>query len=237
MDKINNIFLPGNTEQITLLLNNFDPSNKKILLIGTELSQAADMLSNKFKADVDIIVEEYDSLIRERMQLTNNAKVNVRIMDFELTDFQSNYFDLVYAQASISNPRRNKIIKEIKRILKPEKYFCVGELVKKIKPVPKFIDNYLNNSFLSPLFVNDITDYYSQRNFKVIYKKDLSGSLEHFYELSKSKLIQIIPTLDEKQKSYYKKLLHKINHESNIYLKMGGTRYIGFLTMLLEKEA
>ena len=39
------------------------------------------------------------------------------MMDFDNTDFNAEEFDLVYAQASISLLNRNKIVKEIKRIL------------------------------------------------------------------------------------------------------------------------
>ena len=41
--------------------------------------------------------------------------------------------------------------------------------------------------------------------------------------------------LTDKEKSFYKKLLSKISHESNAYLKLGADRYIGFKMLILKK--
>jgi hypothetical protein len=41
--------------------------------------------------------------------------------------------------------------------------------------------------------------------------------------------------LTQQEKSYYKKLLHKISHESNAYLNLGADKYIGFIALLLQK--
>jgi hypothetical protein len=47
-------------------------------------------------------------------------------------------------------------------------------------------------------------------------------------------LKQAIETLTEKEKSYYKKLLNKISHESNAYLKLGADKYIGYKLLILK---
>ena len=75
-------------------------------------------LSNHFDTSVELIVEDYDSLMNSKMILESSPRVNVRLMDFEVTDFNDSSFDLVYAQASISLTKRNKIVKEIKRLAK-----------------------------------------------------------------------------------------------------------------------
>ena len=41
--------------------------------------------------------------------------------------------------------------------------------------------------------------------------------------------------LPENEKSYYKKLLNQISHESNVYLKLGGDKYLGFYALILQK--
>ena len=85
----------------------------KILVIGSASEVAALRLSKKSKTDIDVIVEDFDSFINSRLILEGSSGVNVKLMDFETTDFKDAYFDLVFAQASIFSPRRTKIIKEI----------------------------------------------------------------------------------------------------------------------------
>ena len=53
-------------------------------------------LSNHFDTSVELIVEDYDSLMNSKMILESSPRVNVRLMDFEVTDFNDSSFDLVY---------------------------------------------------------------------------------------------------------------------------------------------
>ena len=68
-------------------------------------------LSEQF-TEVQIIVNEYKSLMQSRDRLQNADKIKIKMMDYAHTDFNDNYFDLIYAQASISVPDRKNIIKE-----------------------------------------------------------------------------------------------------------------------------
>jgi ubiquinone/menaquinone biosynthesis C-methylase UbiE len=142
----------------------------------------------------------------------------------------------VYAQASVSLTNRNKILKEIKRILKPNGYFSVGETVSLRKDYPAFIRDLLDGSNILPLFYEDIEKYYTERKFKVIAKADLTDTLATFYMESSKHLREVERGLSDKEKSYHKKLVNRIGHESNAYLKLGGDKYIGFETLLLIKE-
>jgi len=67
------------------------------------------------------------------------------MMEYSNTDFRDSTFDIIYAQASISTVERRKILKEIKRILKPDGIFCAGEVVNLEKEVPLFITNLRDN--------------------------------------------------------------------------------------------
>jgi DNA-directed RNA polymerase subunit N (RpoN/RPB10) len=60
--------------------------------------------------------------------------------------------------------------------------------------------------------------------------------LKNFYESAKQSLKDVINELSDKEKSHYKKLLNKISHESNAYLKLGADRYIGFKMIILKKS-
>lgn len=229
------IFLPGGFKQFRILKTKYVLNDKSVLVIGSGSEKIAEKMIESGASAATMIVNDYDSLINARLNLIKDSKVLVKMMDFDNTDFDAEQFDLVYAQASISLLNRNKIIKEIKRILKPESTFCVSEITSLTADYPPFVKNIFDASDILPLLNDNCSNYYKERNFSVLYEEDLSSSLQSFYEHTSQALDNKIYNLTDKEKSYYKKLLNKISHESNAYLKLGADRYIGFKMLILKK--
>ena len=236
MKENQNIFLPGGFKQFRILKTKFVLNDKNILVIGAGSEKIAEKMIESGSSSAIMIVNDYDSLMNARLNLTKDSKVLVKMMDFDNTDFNAEEFDLIYAQASISLLSRNKIVKEIKRILKPDGTVCVSEITALTNDYPPFVKNIFDTSDMLPLLNDGCGSYYTERNFSVLYEEDLSSSLQSFYEHSAQELDDTIYKLNEKEKSYYKKLLKKISHESNAYLKLGADRYIGFKMMILRKN-
>lgn len=230
------IFLPGGFKQIRILKTKIVLNDKIVLIIGSGSEKIAEKMIESGASSVIMIVNDYDSLINARLNLIKDSKVVVKMMDFDNTDFKAEEFDLVYAQASISLLNRNKIVKEIKRILKPEATLCVGEITALTKDYPPFVKNIFDSSDILPLINDECGAYYKERNFSVVYEEDLSSSLKSFYEHTAQELDDKIYKLTDKEKSYYKKLLNKISHESNAFLKLGADRYVGFKMLILKKN-
>ena len=230
-------FLPGVDQQLKVLFDHFDPEDKTILLIGVNTGMIAKMFTKFGAFSVIIMVDDYEALLSTRLSVKKETAISVRMMNFENTDFNDSSFDLVYAQASISNKSRNKIIKEIIRILKTGGYFCVGENISLNNNPPIFVKEIWNSSNISPLFIKDIGKYYSEWKFEIVFRKDLSYTLKKFYKMSRSLLQEKSESLTGEEKNYYKKLIKKISHESNTYLKLGGDKYIGFFMLILRTTA
>ncbi|HEX9253858.1 MAG TPA: methyltransferase domain-containing protein [Ignavibacteriaceae bacterium] len=237
MQETQNIFLPGGFKQFRVLKSKYVLSDKKVLVIGSNSEKIAEKMIESGAKTVSIIVNDYDSLINSRLNLTKDSVIGIKMMDFDNTDFNAEEFDLIYAQASISLLHRNKIVKEIKRILKSEGTLCVGEITALTKDYPPFVRNIFETSDILPLLNENCSSYYTERKFTILYEEDLSSSLKSFYE-NTSELLDInIDKLTDKEKSYYKKLLNKISHESNAYLKLGADKYIGFKMLILKKNS
>ena len=230
----NTIYLPGLKKQYEFLLSKLELSGLKILVVGSSSAGISKLLLNKSNEKVEIIVEDYESLLVTQIELQAKSEISVKLMDFENTDYPENNFDLVYAQGSISDKRRKKIVKEIKRILKPNGYLCVGEIVKLEDKIPIFIKEIYELSDLDPIFHDSVSLYYEERNFEVIDSINLSNTLKEYYSLNLKLLKENIKSLSPSEKSYYKTILNKISHESNAYLKLGGERFMGFITLLLK---
>jgi ubiquinone/menaquinone biosynthesis C-methylase UbiE len=228
-------FLPGTDEQIKILLRSIEIKDFSVLVIGEGSEQISKEILAQGASKIIMIVQNEDSLLRARMNSPSTKNIFIRMMEFDNTDFKDSSFDLVYAQASISVPNRNKIIKEIKRVLKTNGYLCVGEIVKMTQTPPQFVNDVYNNSNVSPLFSEEIENFYRGKKFEIIFANDISFTLREFYKLSNNLLKERANDLSDEEKSYYKKLLKQFSHESSVFLKLGGNAYMGFIMLLLKK--
>jgi hypothetical protein len=229
------IFLPGLNVQLKRTLEKVDEISGPILIIGANSEIAAKVLCEKYERPATIIVEDNDSLIKSRFLISGEKNISVKMMGFDNTDFTSPKFQLIYAQASISIKRRNKILKEIGKIILPGGFLSIGEIVKLNETIPVFVQESWDASELSPLHQKDISKYYLSRGFEILYEEDLSYTLRDFYRNSDNLLRENIDLISEDEKIFHKKLLKKINHESNVYQKLGGDKFIGFHMLLLRK--
>ena len=227
-------FLPGTDKQLQSLLSHVDIKNMKILVFGAGCEEISKLLFNNGALEVTMIVEDNDLLLNARLYLSKEKQISVKMMEFDNTDFRDSSFDLIYAQASISNKQRNNIVKEIKRILKSEGYLCVGENISYSKNPPVFVKDLWESSEIVPLFVDDLEKYYTDRDFEILFKQDLSHTLKDFYKMSISLLENKVNDMTEQEKSYHKKFLNKLRHESNVYLRLGGNDHIGFKMLILK---
>ncbi|MFZ5947355.1 MAG: methyltransferase domain-containing protein [Stygiobacter sp.] len=229
------ILLPGLDKQLSFLKNNLIEKLTSILVVGSSSELIALKLAEIYKCNVELIVEEYESLLISKIIIGESKNVFPKLMNFDATDFNDNQFDLIYAQASITS-NRSKIIKEFKRILKPNGFLCVGEIVKLSSNPPKFILDVFNASNLIPLEKEKFISYYDEKNFKLISSDDISFTLREYYLNTIKELETSEKKLNPQEKSYFKKLINRINHESNVYLKLGGKKHIGFITALFKNE-
>lgn len=237
MNKTLNVYLPGLIKQSDIFFSQVNLTGKQVLIIGANSEEIALGFQQRGAESIIIIVDEEDSLFRSKFLLASFKEISVRFMEFDNTDFRDERFDMVYAQASISVPHRNKILKEVKRILKPEGTFCSGEIVNMQREVPQFIKDVRNNAGINALYSEDLQKVYSDAGFEYLTEYSLEGTLKDFYTGSIQLLKDNIDSLPDNEKSYYKKTLNMISHESNVYLKLGGERYMGFKMIIVRKKA
>lgn len=232
------IFLPGLDQQAKFLCESTEVKGKKILIIGPGTLDTAEILAEFDPSEIIIIVRDYDSLISMRYEIEKSSMGNmkVKMMDFDNTDFKAGSFDIIYGQGSISGTDRNKIIKEIKKILKPDGIFCVGEILSLKNNPPAFINDIWQSSDLLPLSDDKVVKYYEERGFEILNQKDLSFTLKEFYLQAEKLSAKSSDEMNEQEKSHYKKLIKKLSHESNVYLKLGGNEYIGFKAIIMRKK-
>jgi ubiquinone/menaquinone biosynthesis C-methylase UbiE len=229
--KKSSVLLPGGIEQFEHVLEQNFPQGTHALIIGPGCESIANNLL-KYYPSVNIIANDPDSVMQIRMKLKKDDKIKVKLMDYAHTDFEDGYFDLIYAQGSISVTDKKDILKEIKRILTSCGLLCAGEVVSLKEPVPAFVNNIWELSGLEPIASSGIKKYYESKGFEVLSEKDLSPTLGDLYE--KTRFAVSKASKDEKEQD--KKYFSRMKHESNAYLKLGGDKYIGFKSLIMRKS-
>jgi hypothetical protein len=224
------IQIPGGNKQIEHLLGEHKLEGKRALVLGNINHTTFSKLLGSFE-QLNIIVEDYASLIKLRFNFKENESLKIKMMDYAHTDFENELFELVYAQGSISVPERKNMVKEMKRISVDGGLFSIGEIISLKEPVAAFIEDIWEQSGLKPLSDSSITKFYDGKNFEIISEKDLSHTLKNFYE----KVGDIVSKMSKEEKEQDKKYFSRMKHESNAYLKLGGDKYIGFKSLIMRK--
>ena len=223
--------LPGGNSQLDHLVEQNIPKGSKALIIGTVSNSNVTKLLEHFNG-IDIISDNYDSLLSIKMNLKENDSVKLKMMGFAHTDFEDKYFDLIYSQGTISVPERKKILKEIKRVLIDGGLLSVGEIVSLKEPVAGFVKDIWERSGIEPVASSAIRQYYESKGFQVISEKDLSNTLSDFYE----KVRYAVSKAGKNEKEQNKKYFTQMKHESHAYLKLGGNKFIGFKSLIMRKS-
>jgi SAM-dependent methyltransferase len=229
------IYLPGGVNQFNHLKSNAELKGKTVLIIGANTESIGKMFLDTGATLVTIIIDDYDLLINVRLAIRRIEGISVKYMEYTNTDFDNETYDIVYAQGSISNPVRNKILKEIKRILKPNGFASIGEYISLKTKAPNYVKDIWESGNIAPLHSDELAGYFQARKFDVVDVSELSSKLKGFYLTSIKLLNENIDHLTEQEKIYHKKLLKRINHESNVYLNLGGSDYMGFSSIILRK--
>ncbi|MDO8550490.1 MAG: methyltransferase domain-containing protein [Ignavibacteria bacterium] len=235
MKLTNKILLPGTDKQISAFLDLVNAENKSMLVAGAGSEEIAKIFHQKNAGEVYLIIEDEDSLVQSRFALSKIKEINVRLMEYDNTDFKADKFDIIYSQGSTGTKKRNRIIKEIKRILKPDGFFCIGEIVSLTETPPKFVKDIWEKSNLAPLYKEELKEFYLSKGFDLILEKDLSNTLKDFYSMSKILLQESSKEFSDEEAKSFKKMLKTYSHEANAYLKLGGDKYIGYKMMVLQK--
>ncbi len=236
MSEKQKILLPGGTGQFNHLIKYAGLNEKQVLIIGANSEALARMFLNKKASAVKIIVDDYDSLLNSRLILKKDD-IPVRLMEYDNTDFNKGSFDIVYSQAGISTPVRNKVIKEIKRIVKPDGVISIGEIVSLKHPVPQFVTDVWELNGIDALNMDDLKEFYTSKNLEVLDMRNLSGTLSEFYKQIKELVSKKGGDIPVGEESYYKKLIKRIVHEANAYLKLGGDKYMGFVSIIMRNKS
>ncbi len=224
------IVLPGLNEQIQFFMQEYPCDQKKGLIIGSGL-RVAEKMFEEAGASVETIINDDSLLVTERL-----FSHSVKYMDYFATDFPEASFDFIYAQASISLPERNKIIKECLRILKPDGVFCAGEIIKRDNKTPQSVIDIWEKSGIAPPTLDVVLRTYAAAGFTVANSVDLTPTVVKVYRMYAGIFEDEKSLLTDEDIHYMRKDLKRLRHEVNLFIKMGAKKHMLYSAFLLRKS-
>ena len=123
---------PGGADEVKLVLNDIDLSNKSILDIGCGTGGVEVVLAGEYDIDMVTGIDVEPQLVERTQKLVDkkglSAKVKVELVDPGPLDFANNEFDIVFSKDSMIHiPDKNAIFSEILRVLKPGGVFAASD--------------------------------------------------------------------------------------------------------------
>ena len=231
------VLLPGLGAQFLFLQNQTDIPDKKILIIGSGCLPVAEKMIAAGASKVEIIIDDEELMFIDRLQQPESDLIRIRYMDYTNTDFRDTGFDIIYAQASVSTKKHSKILKEIQNLLNPGGIICMGEVVKLEEETPTSINDVWERSNLQPLSIENLREIYEKSGYEILEQKDLSYTLVLVYEQNKQEMEKKLNLMSDEELRAYKKDISRYKHEANMYLRLGGDKYTGYVVFILRKQA
>ncbi|MCB2299179.1 class I SAM-dependent methyltransferase [Clostridium tagluense] len=193
-------------EKIKGVLNNI--YGGKVLDVGTGRGEFIDLLKENLKDYTEIIgIDMNDIALEKAKERFKDENIDFIKMDAENLKFENNTFDIVSLSNSIHHlPNMQKVLNEMKRVLKPGGYFLLQEM---------FCDNQNENQLTHVYFhhfnaeIQTLTGGYHNKTLKKQEILDIGNSLtlenliyfECIYEednpMSDEKLKSMIKAVDE----------------------------------------
>ena len=82
MNNKKQICLPGLNKQLDFLKKNLPVNPESVLVIGSGSEIAAELIAKHYLCKIELIVQDYESLINSKIILGNDSQVKVSFMDF-----------------------------------------------------------------------------------------------------------------------------------------------------------
>lgn len=229
------VLLPGREDQLNFLLRNMPVAGKKVLLIGSGAEKIAMKLAEENCESILILTDNEELLVNTRMIVTGQEKIKVKYSSFAGIDSPDGSFDIVYAQGTISNMDRKKILKEVYRVLGHEGFFVVGEMTSLKGDIPAFLRSVFAANGMEIVSAESLEMFYKGEGFKLKSMKVLDNSLKEYYKDIERVFNRKLSNMTKQEQQENKELITKTKHEINVFLKLGGLKYIGFSAFILLK--
>ncbi len=228
-------FLPGGDSPVKFFLNEFPERNGSLLLLGNGFPQLVSYFIDAGFSSIIGASNENTEIFEYKANTPKEKQIPSLCVDYASLDYDKESFDHVFCQATLTLAGRNKLIREIRRVLKPGGFLTTSEILCNKKPAPTFLNDIWAESGQDPLYTDEFEAYYTSRSFKIKNSADFTNDLDEFYIKSYKLLESSLKSLPADKRVQFRKDFVQEKHEITSLVKGGALKYMNFKTMILQK--
>lgn len=215
------ILLPGMSRQYNHILRLTGFKGKNICIFGSKSTPIASMFLKRQASAVSVIVEHEDDLLEDRASEWLKTGTSLKLMNYANTDFPSDSFDYIYAQAALVGSDRRTVLKEMYRLLKPGGELSLGDIIL-FKQAPPVFNAIFKESGMKPIEDSALTELLEETGFTIKDKTDISDGLTTYYKTQLDYIEEYEQKLSPAEKKDLKKELAPYKHECKSYFLSKG---------------
>jgi SAM-dependent methyltransferase len=228
-------FLPGGASPITFFLKKIPHEGKSILLLGNGFSQLIPFVMHEGFSSIQSASDDNTEVFEYKANTSKNQQFPALVVDYESLDHNTGEFDFVFCQTTLTKPIKTKLIKEIKRILKPDGILITSEIICVKKPAPIFLNDIWIKSGQDPHYGEEFEAFYTTRGFNLIESAEFPNDLDEFYIKSYKILETNLKSMSAEKRVQFRKDFVQEKHEITSMVKGGALKFLNFKTLILQK--
>lgn len=212
-----------------------DLSKTTLLILGSGFTMLLPLFEKVGFGSIHAACDDNEEIFGYKANTPKEKQVPVLFVDYASLDHKPESFDFVFCQATLASGYRNKLIKEIKRILKPGGLLITSEVICAKKPAPTFLNDILSGSGQDPLYSDEFESYYTSRKFELLNSADFTDELDEFYITWYKKLENSLKSASSEKRQEIRKEFAGEKHEITTMVKGGALKFLEFKTRILRK--
>lgn len=228
-------FLPGGDSPVKFFLKEFPERDCSLLILGNGFPQLVPFFVDAGFSSVKAASDDNTEVFEYKANTPKEKQIPSLCVDYASLDYKDESFDHVFCQATLTLSGRNKLIKQIRRVLKPGGHLTTSEILCNKKPAPTFLNDIWAESGQDPLYTDEFEPYYTSRGFIIKSSADFTNDLDEFYIKSYKLLESSLKSLPADKRVQFRKDFVQEKHEITSLVKGGALKYMNLKTMILQK--
>lgn len=212
--------------------------NTNILNLGTSYGAAARFLAEKYQCKIECLsfsdqANEYNEQLTKKAELEDH--INIQKGNYEQLPFARETFDIAWSQdAFFHNKQREKVFREVARVLKPEGRFIFTEVLKSQDCPDSVLEDIEAVVPVGHLFsIREYRRIARKADLEQVFVREMPDQLVQHYS-------KVIDSANEQLKKLSKKedkeLLQHMIDTWNLYVENGEKGYLNWGILQFQKR-
>lgn len=208
-----------------------------LLLAMGRYGENAIALERAFPGSVTSIDEDTEGVFHTRLQAAavKAGRLRAQVMSPLTLGFEDATFDMVIMEGVLSSYPARKALAEALRVLKPGGSIGIADCAWLATPVPTFARDVWESTRRRVPALDEIPALLQDADMTQQILKDESRVLAPFYRQFSGDVRQIAGSAFKDMK-HLKSQVKQYKHEIDVYLKLGGDRYMGYFSALAGRQ-